>query len=60
MNRTGQRIVFELRNRLFDHLLRLPVSWYDRHAVGWTVTRSTSGACLARLAFQSTPCMPLS
>jgi len=42
MNRTGQRIVYELRNRTFDHLLRLPVAWYDRHAVGWTVTRATS------------------
>ena len=42
MNRTGQRIVFELRNALFEHLLRLPVAWYDRHAVGWTVTRTTS------------------
>jgi len=42
MNLTGQRIVFELRNKLFDHLLRLPVGWYDRHAVGWTVTRATS------------------
>jgi ABC-type multidrug transport system fused ATPase/permease subunit len=42
MNRTGQRIVFELRNRTFEHLLRLPVGWYDRHAVGWTVTRATS------------------
>jgi ATP-binding cassette subfamily B protein len=42
MSRTGQRIVFELRNRLFDHLLRLPIGWYDRHPVGWTVTRATS------------------
>jgi len=42
MNRTGQRIVFELRNALFQHLLRLPVAWFDRHAVGWTVTRTTS------------------
>ena len=42
MNRTGQRIVFELRNALFQHLLKLPVAWYDRHAVGWTVTRTTS------------------
>ncbi|MHC5209492.1 MAG: ABC transporter ATP-binding protein [Planctomycetota bacterium] len=42
MNRTGQRIVFELRNKLFGHLLRLPVAWHDRHAVGWTVTRTTS------------------
>ncbi len=42
MNRTGQRIVFELRERLFRHLLRLPVGWFDRHAVGWSVTRVTS------------------
>jgi len=42
MNRTGQRIVFELRNALFKHLLRLPVAWFDRHPVGWTVTRTTS------------------
>ncbi|HZM00904.1 MAG TPA: ABC transporter ATP-binding protein, partial [Planctomycetota bacterium] len=42
MNRTGQRIVFELRNALFRHLLRLPVAWFDRHPVGWTVTRTTS------------------
>jgi ABC-type multidrug transport system fused ATPase/permease subunit len=42
MNRTGQQIVYEVRDRLFAHVLRLPVGWYDRHAVGWTVTRSTS------------------
>jgi ATP-binding cassette subfamily B protein len=42
MNRTGQRIVLAVRNRLFGHLLRLPVGWHDRHAVGWTVTRTTS------------------
>jgi ATP-binding cassette subfamily B protein len=42
MNRTGQRVVFDLRNTLFRHLLRLPVGWHDRHAVGWSVTRSTS------------------
>ena len=42
MNRTGQRIVFELRNSLFKHLLRLPVAWFDKHPVGWTVTRTTS------------------
>lgn len=42
MNRTGQRVVYDLRNTLFRHMLRLPVSWHDRHAVGWSVTRSTS------------------
>jgi len=41
MNRTGQRAVFEIRNTLFHHLLRLPVAWFDRHHVGWVVTRST-------------------
>jgi len=42
MNRTGQRIVLSLRTRLFDHVLRLPVSWFDRKPVGWVVTRVTS------------------
>jgi ATP-binding cassette subfamily B protein len=42
MNRTGQKIVFDLRNTIFRHMLRLPVGWHDRHAVGWSVTRSTS------------------
>ena len=42
MNRTGQRAVYSIRNTLFHHLLRLPVSWFDRHHVGWVVTRSTN------------------
>ncbi|MCB9899662.1 MAG: ABC transporter ATP-binding protein [Planctomycetes bacterium] len=42
MNRTGQRIVLAIRNTLFHHTLRLPVSWFDKHHVGWTVTRTTS------------------
>ncbi len=42
MNRTGQRVVFSIRNCVFHHLLRLPVSWFNRHNVGWVVTRSTS------------------
>ncbi len=42
MNRTGQRVVFTIRNAVFHHILRLPVAWFDRHNVGWTVTRSTS------------------
>lgn len=42
MNRTGQRVVLTIRNALFHHLLRLPVRWFDKHHVGWVVTRSTS------------------
>lgn len=42
MNRTGQRIVLTIRNTLFHHVLRLPSAWFDRHHVGWTVTRTTN------------------
>lgn len=42
MSRTGQSIVLTIRDTIFHHTLRLPVSWFDRHHVGWTVTRTTS------------------
>ncbi|MED5330892.1 MAG: ABC transporter ATP-binding protein [Planctomycetota bacterium] len=42
MGRTGQRIVQDVRTLLFDHILRLPLRWFDHHKVGWTVTRLTS------------------
>lgn len=42
MARTGQLIVLSIRNTLFHHVLRLPSAWFDRHHVGWTVTRTTS------------------
>ena len=42
MNRTGQAIVLSIRDALFHHVMRLPVGWFDRHHVGWTVTRTTS------------------
>ena len=38
----GQRIMHDLRNGLFRHLLRLPTPWFDRTATGATVTRLTS------------------
>ena len=37
--RLGQRLMLKLRVQLFDHLLRLPVSVYDRMAIGKLVTR---------------------
>ncbi|RKY19190.1 MAG: ABC transporter ATP-binding protein [Planctomycetota bacterium] len=42
MNRTGQSIVLSIRDAIFHHTLRLPVTWFDSHHVGWTVTRTTS------------------
>lgn len=39
---TGQRIMQDLRMRLFTHIRRLPVAYYDRHPVGKVMTRITS------------------
>lgn len=38
----GQRAMHDLRERLFDRLQRLPVSFFDRQAIGRLVTRVTS------------------
>lgn len=38
----GQRIMFDLRRQVFDHLQRLDVAYYDRHPVGRLMTRVTS------------------
>ncbi len=38
----GQRAMHDLRERLFDHLQKLPVPFFDRQAVGRLVTRVTS------------------
>ena len=38
----GQRVMHDLRNELFQHLVRLPTRWFDRSATGATVTRLTS------------------
>ena len=38
----GQRVMADLRAALFQHLLRLPVPWFDKSATGGVVTRLTS------------------
>ncbi len=38
----GQRVVFDLRQEIYDHLLRMPLGYYDRNPVGRLVTRITS------------------
>lgn len=35
----GQRILATLRQRLFNHLQRLPLSYHDNHIIGVTVSR---------------------
>jgi ATP-binding cassette subfamily B protein len=42
MSLTGQRIMRDLRLRLFRHVLGLPVSFFDRNPVGRLMTRLTN------------------
>lgn len=38
----GQHIMYDIRMRIFSHLQRLPLSFFDRNPVGRLVTRSTN------------------
>jgi ATP-binding cassette, subfamily B, bacterial AbcA/BmrA len=42
LNRIGQKIVARLRERLWKKLLVLPVSYYDNHRTGETISRMTN------------------
>lgn len=39
LQNTGQRIIYDMRNRMFERLSRLQTSFYDRNPVGRLVTR---------------------
>jgi len=39
---TGQRVIYDVRAKLFRHVHRLPVRYFDRTPVGALVTRATS------------------
>ncbi len=38
----GERVQFDLRQRMFEHLQSLSLSYYDRTPVGWIMARVTS------------------
>ncbi len=38
----GERIQYDLRKKMFDHLQELSFTYYDRTPVGWIMTRVTS------------------
>jgi len=42
MNLIGQRAMLRLRDQIYGHLQRLPLSFYDRHPVGRLMTRVTN------------------
>ncbi|MCS7201489.1 MAG: ABC transporter ATP-binding protein/permease [Dictyoglomus sp.] len=39
---TSQKIIYDIRKDIFHHLLRLPISFFDRNPVGRLVTRVTN------------------
>ena len=42
LNRTGQKIIYGIREQLFSHLQGLSVEFYNQHPVGKLVTRVTN------------------
>ena len=42
LNWVGQRIIFDVRTQIFEHLQRLPLSFYDRREVGRIMSRLLS------------------
>ncbi|MGA3294499.1 MAG: ABC transporter ATP-binding protein [Candidatus Acidiferrales bacterium] len=42
MQRVGQETMYDLRKEIFEHLQRLPMSFFDRTPVGRLVTRATT------------------
>src|SRR5579863_1424618 len=42
MQRTGQKVMFDLRSQIFRHLQRMHIAFYDRNPVGLLDTRVTT------------------
>lgn len=42
LNLTSQKIIFDLRKELFEHILHLPIKFFDKNPVGRIVTRVTN------------------
>src|SRR5699024_6524304 len=51
LTRTAEAAVFATRRDLVSHLLRLPITTYDKHRTGDLVTRVGSDTTLVRTAF---------
>jgi ATP-binding cassette subfamily B protein len=53
MQMIGQRIMFDLRMQVFEHLQRLDVRFYDRNPVGRLMTRVTTDVDVLNELFTS-------
>ncbi len=56
---TGQNMTARLRRSIFDHLLRLPLEFHDRHAPGRLLARVESDTQALRMLFTTTAVMLL-
>ncbi len=50
---TGQRVMYDMRRRLFAHVLRLPLRFFDHNPVGRLVTRLTNDVAAINEMFTS-------
>jgi ATP-binding cassette subfamily B multidrug efflux pump len=41
MERTGQKIAYDLRNRLYEHIQKLSSNFFDKHSTGQIMSRMT-------------------
>ncbi len=48
----GEQVVYELRNRIFEHLQRMPMRFYNRTKLGRIISRMTSDAEAIRAGVQ--------
>jgi len=48
----GERVVYDLRLRLFEHLLRMPMSFYHKTKLGRIISRMTSDVEAVRVGVQ--------
>src|SRR6201981_251859 len=53
MQSVGQKTMYDLRKEIFEHLQRLPMSFFDRTPVGRLVTRSTTDVGALNVLFAS-------
>lgn len=53
LEKTGQNVVFDLRNAVFAHLQKLPSAYFDRTPVGRLMTRVTTDVEAINEAFTS-------
>ncbi len=48
----GEAVVFDLRNALFEHMQRMPMSWFHKAKVGRVISRMTSDIEDVRIGVQ--------